>query len=153
MKWTHKELIGLSFEREKVLNHPTVEGLRLRVYPTGRKGWQWARMLNGKPLRKALGKFPAISVVQAQVLASELNHIFDQGIDPTLPASTRSSAPHVRVSVEEGWERYIADCERRGRRSVHKLDLTGRKDIVGVLGMKYLSDIDVNDVHEIVSVR
>jgi hypothetical protein len=95
-------------------------------------------MLEGKALRKALGKFPAISVIQAQLIASELNDAFEKGNDPTLPTRVQD-APRPRVSVAEGWDCYIADCERRGVRSVHKLNLMGRKDVVAALDAKLLS--------------
>ena len=150
MKWTHKELVGLKVEQEKVLKHPTVQGLRLRAYPSGRKGWQWARMLEGKAIRRALGKFPAISVIEAQVLASELNDAFDRGSDPTAPKPVQD-ALLPRVTVAEGWDRYIADCERRRVRSVHKIILMGRKDIIAVLGDKLLADVTAEDVSEIIA--
>ena len=150
MKWTHKELVALKVEQEKAYKHPTVQGLRLRVYPSGRKGWQWARMLDGKALRKSLGKFPHVSVIEAQVLATELNDSFERGSDPTL----LNAAQHTfqpRITVAEGWDRYIADCERRGVRSIHKIHLAGKKDILPVLGSKLLADVTADDVSQVIA--
>lgn len=150
MKWTHKELVGLKVEQEEVHKHPTVQGLRLRAYPSGRKGWQWARMMDGKALRKALGRFPAIGIIEAQGLAGELNDAFERGNDPTASKPVQDDFL-PRVTVAEGWDRYIADCERRCVRSVHKMNLMGHKDIIALLGNKLLADVTVEDVSEIIA--
>lgn len=152
MKWTHKELAGLAFATEKVIRHPTVDGLRLRIYPTGRKAWQWARMLQGKPLRKTLGKFPSVSLAEAQALAGELNASFDRGVDPTIPPA-QVAIERPRVTVTEAWDRYIEDCRRRGNKpgATVKHDLAGRKDIVSLLGGKFLSDVTVDEVRVVAS--
>lgn len=87
IKWTHKELVGLQVEKDETLKHPTEPGLRLRAYVSGYKAWQWARMLEGKALRKKLGRFPAVSLSEAQVLATELNDAFEhRQVSPLKPA-------------------------------------------------------------------
>lgn len=151
MKWTHKSLLGITVEKETGFRHPTVEGLWLRAFRSGQKSWQWKRTLNGKALRKSLGRFPAITLVEAQAIAAELNEQVGRGVDPT---EIVAPAPvQVRVTVAEAWERYIADCRRRGNRegATFKRDLAGRKDIVDRLGGKLLSEVSTDDLRAAIS--
>lgn len=48
-------------------------GLGLFVHPTGKKTFFWFRRLAGKPVRKTIGEFPAVSVENARIEAAKFN--------------------------------------------------------------------------------
>lgn len=82
ISWKHQSLLGMCVEREKVFTHPTCAGLRLRIYPNGKKVWQWKRTLNKRPLWATLGQFPAMGMALADDRAREMNDKIDLGLDP-----------------------------------------------------------------------
>ena len=147
--WKHKNLAGLTVEKETEFPHPTAGGLRLRVYPNGRKTWLYQRMFEGQRYKKSLGRFPAISLVQAEQLANEANEALEHAQDP-FPVPVKTGPEITRMTVKEGWERYVNDMVRRGNKSVHKRDLMGQKDIVEPLEGKFLADITTDDIRTVI---
>lgn len=146
---SEQSLKGINVEREKAFAHPTCDGLLLRVYPNGTKVWRWKRALNNKPLNDTLGKFPAMGIAVAIDRARELNVAVDQGFDPLAKAGSIPQ-PAKRVTIDEAWTTYMADCVRRNRKSVHIRDLTGKKWIVGAIGTKFVADVTEEDVQRVV---
>src|ERR1700678_4186991 len=50
-----------------------VGGLGILVQPTGHKSFYWFRKVNGKPTWKTIGDFPALTIENARMKASEFN--------------------------------------------------------------------------------
>ena len=50
-----------------------VPGLGVLIQPTGHKAFFWYRKVNGRPVWKTLGDFPALTIEQARTRAQELN--------------------------------------------------------------------------------
>ena len=147
--WKPKFLSDIAVEKEAEFTHPTVEGLRLRVYPNGRKTWQWRRMLDGKRHKKTLGRFPALSLPMAETQGLELNEAIENGIDPNPPKTVTEAVEETRTTVADAWKFYIADMERRGCRTSELTDQRGIKDILPVIGSKYLRGVTSDDIREI----
>ena len=147
--WKHQNLVGLTVEKETEFPHPTVEGLRLRAYPNGRKSWVWQRMIDGKRRKKTLGRFPAIQMMEAQHEGDKLNQMAEAGIEPV--TVTVAVAETERMTVSEAWAKYLEDCERRGVRSLHDRRMEGDKDIIPVVGDKFVADVTSDDIRTIVS--
>ncbi|MGX7925644.1 tyrosine-type recombinase/integrase [Tsuneonella sp. HG094] len=147
LKWNHKSILGHKVQVETSERHPTVEGLRLRLYPTGKKSWQWARMVDGKPYRKALGRFPAIGLPEAQALAEELNSKAEMGLDPL--AEPEPEEGPKRATFQDAWDRYHADCERRGVATTRLRQRQAERYLLPTLGPKFLRDITPDDVRAV----
>lgn len=149
--WRHRSLVGLTVEKEIEYPHPTVQGLRLRIYPNGRKTWLYQRMMDGRRHKRTLGRFPAVSMVHAEQLANQANSALERGEDPFPEVVAESLSEAVRMTVAEGWERYVEDMVRRGNKSVYERNLLGQKDIVEPLGKKNLSNVTTDDVRKAVN--
>lgn len=149
--WKHRNLVGLTVEKETEEPHPTVEGLIFRAYPSGRKSWLFARTFEGRRYKKTLGRFPAITMVEAEALAHGANEALERGEDPFPRAvKTEPEPEQTRMTVKEGWERYVEDMVRRGNKSVHERDQFGQKDIVEPLGAKFLADVTTDDIRKVI---
>ena len=148
--WKHRNLVGITVDKETEYPHPTAQGLRLRVYPNGRKTWVFQRMMDGRRHKKTLGRFPALSMVQAELCANVANAALDIGEDP-FPVAVEKEPERTRMTVAEGWDRYVEDMVRRNNKSVHARDLLGKKDIVAPLGGKNLADVTTDDVRDAIN--
>lgn len=145
INWKHRSLLGLKVESDRTFTHPTCAGLRLRVYPNGKKVWLWKRGLRKRSLSTKLGQFPAMPMAVAEDRARELNDKLALGLDP-LAKPDPGPPPVERMTVAEAWTLYIADCIRRNRKSVHIRDLAGKKWIVDVIGDRFVRDVSTADV-------
>ncbi|MCD1589802.1 integrase family protein [Qipengyuania citrea] len=154
--WKHKNLVGLTVEKEKTFKYPVSptqveKGLKLRVFPSGQKSWLFERMANGKRYKKTLGQFPIFTIVEAVQATADANRTIQFGEDPFPKAVEPEPEPEsTRMTVAEGWARYVEDMVRRGNKSVHERDQLGQKDIVEPLGFKFLSDVTTDDVRKII---
>lgn len=147
MDFRHKTLVGLTVERETEYPHPSMEGLRLRAYPTGRKVWLYQRMVAKKRVKKTLGRFPAMSIVEALVAAQELTDRLERGeeIKPPKPAPEKK-----RMTVREGWERYEANF-RAKRLACADQRVREAKDFLDACGEQNLRDVTVDELEEAIS--
>ena len=73
MIWKHKSIEGLTVTKKTVFKHPTIEGLRLRIRPNGRKSGQWTRFRDKQTMNATLGAFPTHTLADAQAWAADLN--------------------------------------------------------------------------------
>jgi Arm domain-containing DNA-binding protein len=64
------------------ISDPAVPGLVLRVATSGSKAWLFRFKWEGTGTRIALGKFPAVSLAEARLLAVKNREWLDKGIDP-----------------------------------------------------------------------
>lgn len=58
---------------QKDTTHTVGDGLVLRQSPTGRLTWGYRSFKNGQPVKRTLGTWPAMSLVQAKAEAARLN--------------------------------------------------------------------------------
>ncbi|KAA9005947.1 tyrosine-type recombinase/integrase [Histidinibacterium aquaticum] len=86
-------------------------GLRLRVYPTGRKVWQFEKRVRGGPKRKhTLGTYPPMSLKMARLAAQEIALEASHGIDRVAQAAEAKKTEEERrkqtLSVRQVADRY-----------------------------------------------
>ena len=115
------------------------EGLFLYVSPAGGKMWRMTYRVDGKAQTLSLGKYPAVSLLEARRRKDEAKALLAQGIDPrtakreasATAAKARANAPTFEAVAHEWYERHSKDlsprhCETiRGRLSNHLLPLLG----------------------------
>jgi integrase len=85
IKFTKRSIASLpaaSSDRDTYYDTKT-SGLLLRVTTTGTKTFSFRRKLNGRAIRVTLGRFPGMTVEQAQQKAIELNGEVVKGINPS----------------------------------------------------------------------
>ena len=96
-------------------------GLGLRVTPAGAKSYIFETRLNGKTVRMTIGDVRTWTIVRAQVEATRLKGLTDQGIDPrqvlaakeaeraALAAAAAEAEIRESVTLGDVWPEYIAD--------------------------------------------
>lgn len=98
-------------------------GLGLRVTSSGAKSYIFETRLNGKTLRMTIGDVRTWTIGTAQVEATRLKSLTDQGIDPrallaakearrvATEAAAAESAIRDSVTLGEVWSQYVSDRE------------------------------------------
>ncbi|MFQ0831056.1 site-specific integrase [Serratia fonticola] len=95
-----------------------VQGLRLRVTPTGVKSFCVARYRDNKFIRVTLGKFPELTVDQAREMATDhLGQLVRTGKNPN---DTRREERHKAVTLEDAFSQYIKSRGDRIKESTTK---------------------------------
>ena len=64
------------------IGDPKTPGLRLMIYPTGKKAFILQRRIKGRPVRMKIGNYADISIENARKVASQHNSIIGIGEDP-----------------------------------------------------------------------
>jgi integrase len=62
-------------------------GLRLVVFPSGARSWQWRGTVNGKKVKASFGVYPAVSLADARDRATAAKRKAIGGTDPTKAAA------------------------------------------------------------------
>lgn len=70
--------------KEKPYKLSDSEGLYLEVMPSGSKQWRLKYRLNGKEKRIAIGKYPAVPLVEARQQKASIREELKKGLDPVL---------------------------------------------------------------------
>ncbi|QOI56580.1 integrase family protein [Rouxiella badensis] len=95
-----------------------VQGLRLRVTPTGVKSFCVARYRDNKFIRVTLGKFPELTVDQAREMATDhLGQLVRTGKNPN---DTRREERNRAVTLEDAFSQYIRSRGDRIKESTTK---------------------------------
>lgn len=96
-------------------------GLQLRVTSNGIKTFSVLRRVkNGQPIRKTIGKYPAITIEQARKEAAEVNAQLAQGIDPNNDARALKSETTLQMLFDDFLKR------RQNKRGAFLADKTKR---------------------------
>ena len=100
------------------------KGLRLRVTKAGGKAWQFETRIKGKLFTRALGKWPAVSIGDAQQEAHRLRGLAGKGTDPreierqqqeaeaaalAAVAAEQTTKATEALTVGEAWAVYVAE--------------------------------------------
>ncbi len=114
-------------------------GLGLRVTTTGIKSWFVMKRVNGRMKRITLGRYPALSLSQARVRATE---VFNE-----LASGTYTDKPHG-LSFKLVMDEWLA-ADQAGNRSVAEVTRALEKDAIPVLGNVAIDAIGPKDIRGI----
>jgi integrase len=106
-----------SAHRQEVLDR---DGLYFIVQASGVKSWalRYRRKTDGKSIKHTIGSYPMLSLKDARSKATELRAEIERGADPHGDkVVARRRATEVDDSFEVVVRRYIADMQRRQKRS------------------------------------
>lgn len=127
--------------KREVYYDTKVPHLALRVSDKGTKTFMIYRWVDGRALKRTLGRFPQISIEQARKLAEQTNFQLTQGIDPL--EEKREAREELTLSelfehymngyargrcttaddMEKNFERYFGHWNRRKLSSISKMDV------------------------------
>jgi len=117
-------------------------GLYLLVLPSGGKSWRLAYRFEGKQKALALGKYPAVSLLDARAKRDAAKRKLDAGMDPAVEAKSDTFE-----SVARRWH----DNEKSGWIEAHASRVLSRieRDVFPALGSKPLTEITAPDVLDV----
>ncbi len=116
-----------------------IEGLAIVVYPSGKGAWRidYREPRTGQRRRRKIGKYPALTVVQAREVASEKFQRIAIGLDPFAEPKQDD-----RITVERAWKRYVAEyLSNRSKKYRYDADGYGRREIVPRFGSIDIADL------------
>lgn len=97
-----------------------VKGLALRIMPTGVKVWTCRFMIDGKPKRMTLGRYPTVSLSQAREKHALAVQDVERGIDPSAKQAAekekRKAEPTFGDLLDEYWEKELSKTASRDER-------------------------------------
>lgn len=155
---------NISFSKERLLALPLpeagmratyhdtkIQGLQLRVSPTGVKAFSvYRRMKGGQPERVTLGRFPAMSVEQARKSAAAINAEIEAGASPAAARRTIREEP----TFFEMFEQFLVEKRKRDGTPISERTKRDYRDTLrmymGLIKVSKLSQItraDVKTIH------
>jgi integrase len=129
-------------ERFEVLD---VNGLYIRVMPTGKKSWVFRYNFEGNPRRMTLGSYPAITLTDVREKHAAASNDIAKGIDPGVNAqvakSKHKAAPTFSEMLDEFWEIEL-NIKKSGIQTKKLLE----KNAVPAWGKRKVADIRRRDI-------
>lgn len=120
-------------------------GLVLRVYPSGVKSWHLNyRGLDGKPGKRfVIGKYPLISLYEANIAAEEARAALERGVDPSVNAKLKSEVikDSAAFTVQKLADMFL---------SKHKIGELTKRDYKALLDsyiLPHWKDLPVEDIN------
>lgn len=89
--------------KEKPFRLNDGNGLHIEITPSGGKNWRWRYYFMGKPQIYSIGKYPAISLLEARILCDEARKLVAAGKHPTREKKARKL--RQREAFENTFER------------------------------------------------
>jgi hypothetical protein len=86
---------------------PARTGLQLRVYPTGKKSFQYRYHFEGQARRLTIGPYPQLSLSEAHWTHTEAERLLARGIDPARQKATAEQEAHGAGTVAELAEEFL----------------------------------------------
>ena len=96
-------------------------GLAVRVSSTGRRSFVWYKKVDGRPVKRTLGTFPAMTVEQARRAASALNA---NGPDPAPDAEAELTG---KTTLGKAFDKYLELWAKPRKRSWSQDEWTFKK--------------------------
>lgn len=133
------------------------DGLELRVYPSGKRAWQFRYQIAGRRRVLALGQYPHIGLKEARYGAQEARKLLDQGIDPIEDQKRLEAAQEAereahenRRTFQQALERWVELELATGRKDGGTECLRSmRKDVLPMLGDRALTEVSRGDLVDI----
>lgn len=128
-------------------------GLCLEVTPKGNKLWRWRFYHLGKAQMTALGKYPAVSLLQARKLRDDARDVLESGRHPTLEKKARKLRRALEGSntFEKVARMWMETKEKGLNKKYTKQNLERLEKLVfPTIGALPITDISIPDVVRVV---
>lgn len=122
--------------------------LRLLVYPSGKKSFQFRIKRGGKSIRETLGQFPAMTLQQARVKALALAATGGEELVEKRAAKTAEPVPPA-MTVSDAFSLYM-EAEGNALRTAKERWRLWARDIEPTLGAKPLAEVDRNACSDLI---
>jgi len=127
-----------------------VDGLMLRVTPSGTRLWVCRVVAFGKRRDFGLGRYDEVSLSQARDAARALRLSISQGIDPTLPPPKSTSLPKPH-SFKEAADAFISGKQHEWKNPKHRQQWVNTVETYAhpILGERDVASIALSEVLEV----
>lgn len=145
-KFTDNLIKGLQAESTRY--EVSSGGLILRVYPNGSKSWSYFYRYKDKPgNRITFGKYPLISLSEANEMLFEAQRLLAKGIDPREHKKEAERASVREITVEQLYNRFMHEYVRpaRAARTIQDYEKEISKHIVIRLGAMPVKSVSRQD--------
>lgn len=137
-------------------------GLLIDANDNGLCSWRYLRKKrDGRIFKKTFGSTATFSIIEAREWARGFNAIIERGGDPDETIKQKAvadanEAARLAMTVGVAWELYISALEREGNHVPKTLEMKRcrfAKDVLPVIGNKPLSDIEHDDLWQIIEAK
>jgi integrase len=137
-------------------------GLLIDANENGLCSWRYLRKKrDGRIFKKTLGSTATFNIIEAREWARGFNAIIERGGDPSEVLAQKATADadelaRVAMTVRVAWDLYISALEREGNHVPKTLEMKRcrfRKDVLPAIGDKPLSDVEHDDLWQIVEAK
>jgi len=126
------------------------DGLAVRVSPSGSKTWILIFDQDGKRSKMNLGDYPAMSLKDARIAASEQKKQLRAGINPVTVRHQEKAKKAAEATVEEFVKTFLEKgVEAKGLRSAAEYRRNLNYDVLPAWGKRKVADIERADVIEL----
>ena len=137
------------------------DGLELRIYPSGKRTWQFRYLHGEKRMVIVLGSHEHLSLKDARIRTQNARKLLDQGIDPKAHAQEAERARLAKLEAERieresrrlfrpTVERWIElEISRRKGDATKEMMRSFTKDIFPALGERELGNIKRGDLMDV----
>lgn len=129
--------------KEKLYRLPDANGLCLEVTPSGSKLWRYRYRFNGTPKMLALGKYPAVTLLEARQKRDNARKLLTEGIDPGEQKKADKQAQRATGQTFETLARewFAYNAPRWAESTRYKANLYLENDLIPGIGSRPIAAI------------
>lgn len=138
--------------KDKLYRLPDANGLCLEVTPTGSKLWRYRYRFNGTPKMLALGKYPAVTLLEARQKRDTARKLLTEGTDPSEQKKATKQAQRADGVTFEALARewFAYNAPRWAESTRYKAKLYLENDLIPGIGSRPVKAISRPDLVELV---
>ena len=138
--------------KDKLYRLPDANGLCLEVTPTGSKLWRYRYRFNGTPKMLALGKYPAVTLLEARQKRDTARKLLTEGTDPGEQKRATKQAQRADGVTFEALARewFAYNAPRWAESTRYKAKLYLENDLIPGIGSRPVKAISRPDLVELV---
>lgn len=138
--------------KDKLYRLPDANGLCLEVTPTGSKLWRYRYRFNGTPKMLALGKYPAVTLLEARQKRDTARKLLTEGTDPGEQKKATKQAQRADGVTFEALARewFAYNAPRWAESTRYKAKLYLENDLIPGIGSRPVKAISRPDLVELV---
>ncbi len=119
----------------------------LRVTPSGNKSFVYKYTKNGKSVWYTIGKYPEWSIRDARREYEDLyEQVREYGRDPVKEIKEEEEIKKNKLTVLDLKNEYIIIGQRKGKTDIREEERALEKDIIPVIGNKYIDEVTPEDL-------
>lgn len=120
-------------------------GLQLRVYPSGKKSFQYRYHFGGQARRLTIGPYPQLTLAEAAMAHGEAERMLARGIDPGREKAAQQAAERNEGTVAELAEEFLSRYVERHRKRPSPVRKMLESNVLPYWGKRKAKDITARD--------